>query len=156
MHTLRTRLILSHLLPVLLITPLMGIALVYVLETQVLLSSISSDLTTQAVLLAQMTTQKPVVWSEQDQAEYFVRHLGSLLTARIMLLTPNGRIIASSDPADEANLGQVITIYGLDAVQNGAVSVQTAYSQSLRTDVADVFVPVIGPDGRVSGIVRLT
>lgn len=156
MHTLKARLVLSHLLPVLLITPLMGIALVYVLETQVLLSSISSDLTTQAVLLAQMTTQEPVVWSEHAQAEYFVQHLGSLLSARIMLLTSDGQILASSDPADEAHLGQVVPIYGLDAVQSGAVSVHTAYSQSLRTDVADVFVPVIGPDRQVSGIVRLT
>jgi hypothetical protein len=34
MNTLRTRLILSHLLPTLIITPVMGLALVYVLETQ--------------------------------------------------------------------------------------------------------------------------
>ena len=35
MRTLRTRFILSHVLPLLLVIPLMGLVLTYVLETQV-------------------------------------------------------------------------------------------------------------------------
>jgi hypothetical protein len=41
-RSLRVRLILSHMLPVAVITPLVGIALTYLLETQVLLASMSN------------------------------------------------------------------------------------------------------------------
>ena len=44
MHTLRSRLIVSHLLPLLLLIPLVGVALVYILETQVLLAEFSDEL----------------------------------------------------------------------------------------------------------------
>jgi hypothetical protein len=43
LRTLRRRLILSHVLPLLTIIPLMGIALTYVLETQVLLLNLTHD-----------------------------------------------------------------------------------------------------------------
>jgi hypothetical protein len=51
-NTLRRRLILSHVLPLLVILPLMGIALIYVLETQVLLTSLSGQLVSQSRLVA--------------------------------------------------------------------------------------------------------
>ena len=44
LRTLRGRLILSHLLPLLVVIPLMGLALVYALETQVLLPGLSREL----------------------------------------------------------------------------------------------------------------
>ena len=49
---LKTRFILSHILPVLLIVPLIGVALIYLLETQVLLQDLSTDLTEQAAVIA--------------------------------------------------------------------------------------------------------
>ncbi len=45
MHTLRVRLILSHVLPLLVIILLTGVALEYVLETQVLLTTFVDELT---------------------------------------------------------------------------------------------------------------
>ena len=48
MRTLRSRLILSHILPLLLLTPLIGLVLVYLVETQVLLNTVSDDLAVQA------------------------------------------------------------------------------------------------------------
>ena len=44
MRTLRSRLIVSHILPLLLVVPLVGVALIYALETQVLLGSLSEEL----------------------------------------------------------------------------------------------------------------
>ena len=43
MDSLRSRLILSHALPTLVITPLIGIALIYVLETQIVLANLSTS-----------------------------------------------------------------------------------------------------------------
>ena len=48
MRTLRGRFILSHVIPILIIVPLAGLVLIYLLETQVMLSDMSDDLTEKA------------------------------------------------------------------------------------------------------------
>ncbi len=48
LRSLRNRLIVSHILPLLIILPLMGLALVYILETRYLLPQIADDLTSSA------------------------------------------------------------------------------------------------------------
>ncbi len=50
LRTLRARFILSHVLPLLVIIPLMGIPLVYVLETRVLLPNLAGELVGNATL----------------------------------------------------------------------------------------------------------
>ena len=52
-RSLRNRLILSHILPALLIIPLMGAAMVYVLETRLLLPVVYKDLAADASLMAE-------------------------------------------------------------------------------------------------------
>jgi hypothetical protein len=42
-NTLRHRLILSHVLPLIIIIPVLGVVLIYVLETQVLLPSLFGE-----------------------------------------------------------------------------------------------------------------
>jgi hypothetical protein len=105
----------------LVIIPLLGITLIYVLETQVLLTSISSGLKDQALLLEQLATDVPSIWSEPEDARFFVQRIGPLLTARIMLLDTNGHLLASSDPADSTRLGKAITIYHYEDVLKGDI-----------------------------------
>ena len=68
LNTLRHRLILSHMLPLLVITPLMGIALVYVLETQSLLPNLASEVDDLAVLVAELAKDQPTLWDDPAQA----------------------------------------------------------------------------------------
>ena len=53
-RSLRNRLILSHILPALLIIPLMGVAMVYVLETRLLLPIVYENLAKEANLMAEV------------------------------------------------------------------------------------------------------
>ena len=100
LSTLRARLIVSHVLPLLIIIPLVGLALVYVLETRVLLPSLARQLTAQAVLVAELTRAHPEVWQDPAAAAGFVDRTGSLFPGQLMLLSPDGVVLASSDPAD--------------------------------------------------------
>jgi len=52
MKTLRGRFILSHILPILIVIPLVGLALTYLLESQVLLTDLSNDLSERANVIA--------------------------------------------------------------------------------------------------------
>lgn len=156
MNTLRARLILSHLLPTLVTIPLMGLALVYVLETQVLLANVSDELTAQAMLVAEMASEQSGIWYDAAQAGTFVARMSPRLTARVMLLDTHGYLLASSDPVDTARLNQMLELPGLANALAGQTETRVSYRQVLCAEVADVLVPVVGSDQQVMGIVRLT
>ncbi|GAB4535883.1 MAG: HAMP domain-containing sensor histidine kinase [Anaerolineae bacterium] len=157
MNTLRTRLIISHLLPTLVIIPLMGLALVYVLETQVLLVNVSRELVGQAILLAEMASQQGGIWHNSEQASVFVTRISPLLGVRIMLLDSRGYLLASSNADDAQAVGRPVEeLPGLARALAGQTDVRVDYSQVLYAEVADVLVPVVGSDQQVMGVVRLT
>ncbi len=154
--TLRRRLILSHALPLLIIIPLTGIALIYVLETQVVLANLATEVKGQAALLAEIVIDRADIWSDPAQAQAFVNRVEPQLSSPVMLLDPQGRLLASSDQADASRIGQTMQFAGLDNALAGKSNVRTVYSQNLDVEVVDVMTPVIAPNGRVIGIVRLT
>jgi two-component system, OmpR family, sensor histidine kinase BaeS len=156
LRTLRRQLVLSHILPPLVIIPLLGLALVYVLETQVMLPGLAEGLKEQAQLVAEIAGGQAGRWDDPAWSQALVAQLGPHLTARVMLLAPNGRLLASSDRADEDRLGQNLDLPALSDVLKGQTSMRIAYSNNLNAEIADVLVPVQGPDRRVVGIVRLT
>jgi signal transduction histidine kinase len=156
LSTLRRRLVLSHVLPLLVIIPLVGIALVYVLETQVVLVNLSSELVAETVLVAEIASDHTEVWYDPVEAQVFVARLAPHLSAQLMLLDPKGRLLASSSLGDDGLLGQRVEISGLAQALSGTISVRTAYSRDLHAEVADVLVPVLGSGQRVMGLVRLT
>lgn len=165
LHSLRSRLILSHILPVLVITPLVSAALVYVLETQMLLTTLSSELTNQAQLLASMAATHGSMWQDSAQAQEFVARLSPLVTARIMVLDAEGYLIASSDPADGSDTAPPVDVPGVARARAGETHVESygsryLYAEYVRyqasAEVTDVLAPVVGSDSRVIGIIRLT
>jgi two-component system sensor histidine kinase BaeS len=154
--TLRRRFILSHILPLLVTLPLMGIALIYVLETRVLLDGLSQELRGQVLLVADIAKTEPDIWTSRQKAETFATELAPHLTARVMLMSPDERLLASSDAADEPRLGEHITIPEWSQILQGETIVRSSYSQSMRADVVDAYAAVKGPDGQVVGVVRLS
>jgi len=155
-RTLRGRFVLSHVLPVLVIIPLMGIALVYVLETQVLLANLSGELADQAKLVVELAMAQPGLWDNPAQAQAFVARVSSHLAARVMLLTTDGRLLASSDPADSENAGKLQDLSTLAGVPTGEIATRVRYSRHLYTEIVDVLAPVPGPGRHTIGFVRLT
>ena len=156
LRTLRRRFALSHMLPLLIIIPLMGIALVYVLETQVLLDSLSRELKGQALLVARIARDRPDVWNDPIQAQTLVTELAPDVEARVMLLDPQGCLLASSDPTIFDHLGQPFEVADWPTVLAGETVVHTIYSRHMQTEIVDVLVPVQGPDRQVVGVVRLS
>ena len=86
-RSLRNRLIFSHILPALLIIPLMGAAMVYVLETRLLLPTVYSNLAKEAKLMAAITRNQPVFWQSSEAAQALVNGAGPYLNGRFSLVT---------------------------------------------------------------------
>lgn len=156
LDTLRRRFVASHTLPLLLIIPLAGFALIYAAETQILIPNLAREVEGQTILLAEIASEHPEIWSDREDAQSFVERVKPYLVARVMLLDAGGKLLASSDPADAARTGQMLEHPSLSTVQSGEISLRTDYSQNLQSEVVDALVPVVTPDRRVIGMVRLT
>ena len=96
-RSLRNRLIFSHILPALLIIPLMGAAMVYILETRLLLPMIYQNLAREASLMAEMTRTQPIFWQNRIAAQALANGVSPYLNGKVSLLTLDGRLLASSD-----------------------------------------------------------
>lgn len=157
LNTLRNRLILSHILPVLFITPLMGIALIYALETRILVPNLTRALTGEAMLFAEVTRQQTDIWNNPSNAQNLLQHVSPNLRTRVMLISTDGRLLASSDPLDNEREGKIIKVPGLDLALKGEVQTRTNYySQTLQGDIIDVLAPVIDNNNQVIGMVRMS
>jgi two-component system sensor histidine kinase BaeS len=155
-RSLRSRLILSQVIPLLVIIPIMGVALVKLIETRVLLPSISRALMNNAVLLANLAGNEQEMWSNSRYAEYYLTHLRQSVTAQVMFLTPGGRLMASSDPSDAGLLGLVFDVEGVSKARAGQVASYIYSNISSPSEVIDVFVPVINPNQQMVGILRMS
>jgi two-component system sensor histidine kinase BaeS len=156
LRTLRRRLILSHMLPLLVIVPMIGLAVVYVLETQVVLNNLSDSLAIQARLIAELASEHPTLWDDPGQAQAFIARAASPISSRVMLVSTSGQLLSSSNPADAARRGQALDLPDLAQVLAGRVATRVRDGQTPDAEIVDVLAPVVGPDGRILGAVRLT
>ncbi len=156
LRTLRSRFILSHILPLLITIPLIGIALIYLLEVHVLLPTLTNELLQQAQLIVDLTRDQPGMWGDPVLAQAFVARVHPPLNSRLMLLDRSGRLLASSNPQDVSSLGQVPDHPDLTPVLSGTQLTVEDYSATLQSEIADAFVPVKQADGVMQGVVRLS
>src|SRR5690349_14991252 len=140
-RSLRNRLILSHILPAVLIIPLMGAAMVYVLETRLLLPVVYKDLAADASLMAEITRNQSVFWQNSEAARALVDGVTPYLSGRVSLITLDGRFLASGDGTSS----QVVELPDLTGVEQG----ETIRLQN--GTVAEVFTPVFDLQGQPIG-----
>uniref|UniRef100_A0A7C4KIY7 histidine kinase n=1 Tax=Anaerolinea thermolimosa TaxID=229919 RepID=A0A7C4KIY7_9CHLR len=156
-NTLRTRLVLSHLLPLLVIVPLIGIGLIYALETQVLLPGFLRAYLGSAALVAEITQDQYQIWTDPIYAQTILARVSPRLPARVMFISASGRLMASSDPNDLENLTKFIVNPALDVAQDGKVYWRIFYNRQLQGEALDIWEPVLDNRlGQVIGIVRIT
>jgi two-component system, OmpR family, sensor histidine kinase BaeS len=157
-RSLRNRLLFSHIIPLIVIIPMMGIGLAYVLETQVLLPRLAENMVSDARLLTEISRAEYDLWGNPVLFGNMLSRTQLNPSLRVMFLTPDGHLLYSTDPTDLEYLGQGLDISGLDLARSGNEVVLTNYSGGLRLHnvVLDVLSPVVSSDGPVLGIVRVT
>jgi two-component system sensor histidine kinase BaeS len=156
LRTLRVRLAFSHALPVLVLVPLLGLALLYQIERHYFLESLASELAVQGALVAEFTQEEQALWQDSGVAQAMLQQLAHRIPARIMLFDGQGRLLASSLPSGSSHTGQVIENPLVQSALQGQPQWEIDYSATLGKQVIDVFVPVLNPQGQVIGLVRLS
>jgi signal transduction histidine kinase len=156
LRNLRNRLLISHILPLIIIIPLTGFALVYFLETRILLPQIMNTLAGDARVIVEVTRNQTRVWKDPVYARDLLSQSNPNPNASIMLLNPDGRLLATSDTADQTNLNQIINIPGLAQARNGEIVKLINNNRGVGTETIDILAPVRNNNKQIIGIVRMT
>jgi signal transduction histidine kinase len=156
MRTLRSRLILSHILPLVLVIPIVGFALVYILETQILVANLSDELAKDAALTADLARDQPAIWRDTAEAQRFVTFFSVRSQSNIMLFDAQGNLLAASEPGYHAQVGQPLELPDLAAALLGEQQVYVGRAQQVQAEIVQVLVPVVGPNREVMGVVRMS
>lgn len=147
---LRTRFILSHILPVLLLVPLIGVALLYLLETQVLLQALSDNLSQQAAVIATIANGRSDIWANLEEAESLIDSLNQSTPSYITLFSASGEVLAATDPEQT----QPARPEDLSELLAGRQTVILTYQSGDQS--ATVFFPILDVNRQLVGIVQVS
>ena len=155
MKSFRAQLLLSHLLPLFIILPLLGLTVTALVESQILLVDVMTDLARTAQLVASSAATQPDVWQEAARAQIFAAQASRDVQREAILLNPDG---AFSFPALVSQSEQLRSLSAADlsALQRGQFLTRGQYYLLLEEPTVDAFAPVFNADRAVVGIVRIT
>jgi len=149
LSSLRNRLIFSHVLPVLLVIPLTGLAMAYVLETRLLLPMVYGGLADDATLMAAITGDQPVFWQSRELAQALVDGVEPHLSGQLSILTLDGRTLAGTRTPGGTQ-AQVVELPDMTGVGRGETL------QIRDGPLAESFAPAFDSTGRLTGVIRMT
>jgi len=154
MKTLRGRLILSHVLPLVIVIPLVSVLLAYLVETQILLTQITEGLTEEAYLIAESLQSQPEILINRSEAAEFVTESSRIVMERIILINKKGDVLAVGE------IGSLVpsTIdpneTGVQEALAGNENIQVSYG--LLVQSIEVYVPVRDVNEQLIGSIGLT
>jgi signal transduction histidine kinase len=153
---LRHRFVLSHTLPVLIIVPLTGIVLIYVLQVLVLVPRVSEEIRSASRILASLAQETPALWDDPEGAQRFVDRYSGGASWTLMLLDSRGRLVATSDPSGRLPLGSVPASLSLEVALEGEEQTITRSSLDFQSEIVETYSPVFDTDGIFRGILRVS
>ena len=151
-RSLRVRLIINILIPILVILPVVGFVLSNLLHTQVVLSNIAGELTRQGVLVADYAAARSDIFNDIESAQDFVSRISPNVPAKVMLLDANGRLLVSSDPGDTVLVGTLYSVPDVNRLVASNTQAEVTYGNE---GVQDIVVPVVTQAHQLIGYIRL-
>lgn len=155
MNSIRTELVLSHVVPLIVLIPFLGLLLVYIVETQVLLGNLADDLAGEAVVLAEIARQGGDAFRDKGSAEFFARAAGAQYEHNVTLFASDGTPWMNVIPANDSNPPNP-TPQEVKAMESGKVQKRIVFSIFPANDDAEALAPVMDSQQRFLGIIRVT
>ncbi len=151
-RSLRFRLILNNIIPVLVILPVVGLIIGNLLHTQLVLANIAGELTRQGVLVADYAAARSDIFNDIESAQDFVSHISPNVPAKVMLLDANGRMLVSSDPGDAVLVGTLYSVPDVNRLVASNTQAEITYGEE---GIQDIVVPVVTQARQLIGYIRL-
>lgn len=150
--TFRSRLLIGHILPVLLLVPLVGLALIYLLETHLILPILANEMIDQGMLVERITRDRPDLWTSPSDAQALLDSVDFRRPTRIGLLTPDQILLATSRPDDRTLVGKTISNLP-DSISLIDPWWEITPGDLPGEQILDVVIPVKQGDGQIVGLI---
>lgn len=151
-QSLRTKLVIANILPILLLMPLLSLYLLNTLE-EFYTEKLLQRLTQQGLLLLEQVRREPALVENAGAAQRFLAAVARSTDARVLLLSAEGVILGSTRPTDADRIGTQYMAADIQRALHGLPAQGTG--QGLVTEVAYVVKPV-AHDGAIQGVLRLS
>lgn len=162
MRSLRWRVIFSHVLPILIVVPLLGLATFWLLRLQDSLTQVESGvqqqmarMQEQAQVMAQAAGKLDALLADPKAAEDFLSSF-NLEVTKVTLVDNAGRIVASTDASQSPRIGQPDGATEVASVLDGQGAVQIAVTGDTGERLAEIAIPVLADDRSVQGVLLLS
>jgi signal transduction histidine kinase len=152
LQSLRTKLTIANILPILLLMPLLSLYLLYTLEefyTQKLLQRLAQ----QALLLSDQVQEQPALTENMTAAQTFRRGVASNTDARVLLLSKDGTVLASTHSEDAERVGIRYVVPSVERALSGLP--RQGSGPGFTSEVVYVALPV-QQNGVPNGVLRLS
>jgi signal transduction histidine kinase len=134
----------------LLVVPITALALVYILETQVLLGDLSRTLKEEAYLIADFIKSRPEILLDEIAAETFLSREGQIIRGQIALIQPDGALLAGTLGVNIEELQGV----GFENALDGKASL--IIIRQLQEEGARIWIPLIDINHGLLGILTVS
>lgn len=153
-RTLRGRILLSTVLPLLLVAFGVGLALIELLPERILLPALAQEMVDQGILIGRLGTLLPEIWADPGAAQEFLDALSIRQPTQVLLLDPSGQLLAVS-PLGGFSPGEAAGGALFQRAQRGEIAWQVTLRGGDSDIVLDVVIPVSDEQGHRLGYVRL-
>ena len=151
---LRGRLLAGHILPVLLLIPVVGLALIYLLETRVFIPALASEMIDQGLLIGRLAVDTPEVWINPPAAQLFLGSLPFQRPTAVELLAPDDTILAASRSVDRSLIGTTVKTLP-EKTSDGSPSWGITPGDLPNEQILNVLITVVTQDGHIIGLLRI-
>ncbi len=148
---IRVRLLLSHILPVLVLVPLVGLALSYLLEYQLIIPTLADEMISQGRLVARLVQDNPQVWKDYTQAQDLVNSINFQQPAHVSLISTRSVLLATNRADDQGLVGTIIPKLSPYTINPGGGEWAITNRSQLGSPTLEVAVEVLDPDGTIMG-----
>lgn len=154
MNSLRARFILSHILPIIIVLPLVGILITYLFETQFILDSLAQNLEEQAYLIASFTVDREDILEDPAQADRFLSSFQISINQHVYLIRTDGQLLSDRGSIEELPIDEIL---GSDRVR---LAIEGIPQERIEDDVLDqrveVWMPLFDEGKNIVGVIGLT
>ena len=162
MRSLRSRLILSHLLPLLVVIPLLALAFFYawtslsaLTAARAVLAPSVESLKTQAELLARLAGRQTDIWSDPLAAQALLQELKGD-TLAITLLDSAGQLVATAPLTGTLDTSGLAQGAEVNAVLAGEQAAQVVVTNARQSQFVRIVAPILGADRQLLGVLLVS
>ncbi len=152
MRTLSSKLAFSHIIPTVLLLPILSLYLLYTLEG-FYTDQLEQQLASQSRLLRYVVERNPTLIGNQQAASNFLAAVGNLTDSRVLLIDQNATVVASTEKEDSGRIGTHLDYAAVAQALQGETT--QGVGPGFTAEVAYVVMP-LQSNGQTTGALRLS